>query len=142
MKAISVLIVDDDADDKELFMEVIQEINSEIRLLSAADGQEALKVLEQAEQLPDFIFLDLNMPRMDGKECLKRIKSNERLKDIAVIIYSTSKLASDIEETQKLGATFFLTKPTKIEVMMATISFIIQPNNRDSKSAEKGFEMS
>src|SRR5688572_11843036 len=113
-KAHLILIVDDDEDDIELFCDAVKDLDGDIRCISASNGEEALhKLSTENEPLPDYIFLDLNMPRLNGKQCLKRIKGNPRLREIPVIIYSTSKLKEDMEETRQLGAVHFLTKPDK-----------------------------
>ena len=72
----SLLIVDDDPDDRSLFIEAVKEIDDTIHCISATNGQEALEVLNSADQLPDFIILDLRMPRYGGKKCLYEIKRN------------------------------------------------------------------
>ena len=72
---IRVLIVDDDADDRKLFIDAVKEVNRHIECITASDGQQALEVLRKAgSTLPDFIFLDLRMPRYNGKRCLQEIK--------------------------------------------------------------------
>jgi CheY-like chemotaxis protein len=111
---ITLLIIDDDEDDREMFIEVVTEINKGVTCLKAANGYEALQLLSKQEILPDFIFLDLNMPRMNGKQCLLHLKNNDRLKAIPVIIYTTSKNAEDKEEAKRLGAIDFITKPSSM----------------------------
>lgn len=75
MKKVStILIVDDDEDDKEMFIEVVSEIDNSTNCIQASNGYEALEILEKNISLPDLIFLDLNMPRMNGKQCLQSIK--------------------------------------------------------------------
>src|SRR4051794_40368807 len=107
-------IVDDDIDDQELFMEAVSEVDQSIECISASDCEEALDLLKSGKVvLPDMIFLDLNMPRLNGKQCLAELKRQANLKHIPVIIYSTSSEKKDIEETTKLGAAHFLTKPNK-----------------------------
>jgi CheY-like chemotaxis protein len=77
---INILIVDDDADDRELFIDAIKEVDSEIECTTAVDGKQALEQLKNSyDSLPDFIFLDLRMPRLSGKKCLLQIKNDERL---------------------------------------------------------------
>ena len=111
MKTLTVLLVDDDRDDRELFCETIQEIDDNILCISKPGGIEALDYLKQKKNgLPDYIFLDLNMPAMDGKECLVRIRKLSYLDQIPIIIYSTSKNPVDADIALKLGASFFLTK--------------------------------
>jgi CheY-like chemotaxis protein len=112
-------IVDDDVDDIQLFVEAVNEIDSNMGCFTANNGEDALAKLEKLETLPDIIFLDLNMPKLNGKQCLAQLKSNPRLKDIPVVIYSTSSSEADMEETKKLGASYYLTKPdTFVELCM------------------------
>ncbi|MBA3648545.1 MAG: response regulator [Chitinophagales bacterium] len=134
-----ILIVDDDSDDQELFTEAVDEVNPEIKCISAVNGQDALEFLrEQDGKLPDFIFLDLNMPRLNGKQCLAEIKRSKRFRNIPVIIYTTSKLDEDVKETKKLGAAYFLTKPSKFSDLKNAISFLVN-EKADSKKLKLEF---
>lgn len=119
-------IVDDDIDDQELFIEAVNEVDSSIECLSASNCEEALDLLKnQKIPLPDMIFLDLNMPRLNGKQCLAELKRQSHLCHIPVIIYSTSSEKRDIEETSRLGAAHFLTKPNKFEELCKALSFVV-----------------
>ncbi|MEO8151065.1 MAG: response regulator [Bacteroidia bacterium] len=123
------MIVDDDSDDREFFCEAVKEIDSSAECLIAVDGEDALKQLRSGiKQLPDFIFLDLNMPRMDGKTCLAELKKDEQLKNIPVIIFSTSSHQHDIDETHELGAAYFLPKPSDPRKLKNEIVFVMQQN--------------
>lgn len=108
------MIVDDDKDDRFFFRSAIRKNNPSFECIEAENGVDALQQLRNAEQLPDFIFLDLNMPKMDGKECLTELKKDKNLKNIPVIIYSTSDYKLDKEITKELGADYFLTKLSDI----------------------------
>ena len=124
-----IIIVDDDADDRAFFCEAVSEVDSDIECIGLNDGEEAIRYLEKnPDDIPDYIFLDLNMPRMNGKQCLKRIKSNENLSFIPVVIYSTSKSREDIVETESLGAVCFLTKPNKFSELKLAIKKILAQN--------------
>jgi CheY-like chemotaxis protein len=124
-KALSFLLVDDDSDDTSLFKEVLGEVNSSIIFNSAEDGQQAIQFLKsRTNELPDVIFLDLNMPRMGGKECLVQIKNDEKLHKIPVIMYTTSSQSKDIEETMQKGAICFITKPTNIKELKNILASI------------------
>ena len=115
-KTINLFLIDDDTDDAFVFEEILAEIDPSIRVSLAVNGQDALdKLTDEATLLPDIIFLDLNMPRMGGKECLKAIKANVRLKKIPVIIYTTSSYSKDIEEVLQGGAICFITKPSSVK---------------------------
>jgi CheY-like chemotaxis protein len=119
-------IVDDDIDDQELFIEAVNEVDNSIQCLSASNCEEALDLLKSGNiVLPDMIFLDLNMPRLNGKQCLAELKKQANLRDIPVIIYSTSSEKRDIEETTRLGAAHFLTKPNKFEELCKAITFVV-----------------
>lgn len=122
-----ILVVDDDHEDVEIFKEALHDIDPYITCITAINGNDALDVLSLLETYPDYIFLDLNMPCLNGKQCLSKIKTLEHLKNIPVIIYSTSKAVSDIEEVKALGAAYFLTKPTKFEDIKEAIAYIISP---------------
>lgn len=108
---ITCLLVDDDDDDKEIFCLALAEVDPSIECHIASDGIEALEMLKDTSFTPDFIFLDLNMPLMSGKECLVEIKKRRHLENTAVIIFSTSASQKDIEDTAALGASSFITKP-------------------------------
>ncbi|MCC7030520.1 MAG: response regulator, partial [Chitinophagaceae bacterium] len=90
----------------------------------AEDGLSQLR--SNAAELPDYIFLDLNMPGMNGKECLEVIKKDRILSSIPVIIYSTSSSKTDRDETLSQGASYFLTKPSEFRNICAAISNIMQ----------------
>jgi CheY-like chemotaxis protein len=121
MKKICFLI-DDDADDQEIFSLALNQINDEFECQVASNGLEGLQQLRKSKTLPDYIFLDLNMPKMNGKECLKEIKKNDRLKAVPVIIYSTSSSTMDMADTKALGATAFITKPFSLTELTETLS--------------------
>lgn len=119
-------IVDDDSDDQDLFMEAVNEVDNSIECMSASNCEEALDLLKNKKiSLPDMIFLDLNMPRLNGKQCLAELKREAHLRDIPVIIYSTSSERRDIEETSRLGAAHFLTKPNKFEELCKALSIVV-----------------
>lgn len=113
-REINCLLIDDDEDDKEIFCLALNDANPSIRCHLASDGPEALSMLDEPSFVPDYIFLDLNMPLMGGKECLVEIKKRSHLRDTPVIIFSTSGSQRDIEEAIELGAASFITKPPLI----------------------------
>jgi CheY-like chemotaxis protein len=119
-------IADDDPDDRELFIEALRTIDPDCDCITATDGEDALyKLSNGLEQLPDFIFLDLNMPKVNGRECLAIIKKTGKFDQIPVIIYSTSAEEKDIEQTTKSGAAYFLQKPNRFEDLSKALSNII-----------------
>src|SRR5687768_3675924 len=108
------LYVDDDSEDKEIFSEALSQIDPAILCLTASDGEEGLAKLALLLTPPDFIFLDLNMPRMNGKEMLKELKKSPKFSTIPVIIYSTSLLKHDVLLLNELGAYMCFEKPSDI----------------------------
>jgi len=105
-------LIDDDADDSELFHEAIEAVDKSVNFCFAADGKEALhKLIRKEVGVPDIIFLDINMPDMNGWQLLDRLKRDESYKDIPVIMYSTSSQKSDIKLAMDSGALCFVTKP-------------------------------
>lgn len=101
-----VLNVDDDSDNLEMFCEAVKEISPSIDCIRAESAEEALAILDKSVTLPDYIFLDMNMPLMDGKSCLKKIRGNIKLSDITVVMLSSSSDRNEIEECKHLGARF------------------------------------
>ncbi|MFT6203859.1 MAG: CheY-like chemotaxis protein [Spirosomataceae bacterium] len=110
---LNILLADDDEADRLLFTDAFSELKIKTIVQTVNDGIELMKWLNEKEALlPDLLFLDLNMPRKNGLECLKEIRSNEKLKNISVAIYSTSNSQRDIEETFVNGANTYITKPS------------------------------
>ena len=119
-----VFLVDDDADDREVFALALAEIDQSYTFVGAKNGIEALEKLKQEVFKPDYIFLDLNMPRMNGWQCLQEIKKQPELEQIPVVIYSTSSEARDRDETLALGAAAFITKPAEIRELIRSLRHI------------------
>jgi CheY-like chemotaxis protein len=107
----SIFLIDDDKDDQFLFRYALKEISSSIRCTHASDGLTALKTLDSLEELPDLIFLDLNMPIMHGFECLEQMKKNTRIANIPTVVFTTSNNPSDIKRARELGARGYFCKP-------------------------------
>jgi DNA-binding NtrC family response regulator len=121
------LIVDDDADDRMLFAEAVKEVDENVECLTASDGKQALEMLKNtASPLPDLIFLDIRMPRLSGKKCLAEIKKDERLKDIPVIIYTTSREVEESIELKEMGAYHFISKPSNADEIYYLVSVALE----------------
>ncbi len=121
-----ILIVEDDEDDRDLLCSAINEIDTSIRCILARNGQEALLGLRLKEfPRPNLIFLDLNMPRINGFQCLKELKKDRALQDIPVVIYSTSDVNEYRVECEQLGAVHFITKPTQFMDLCRVISEVM-----------------
>src|SRR5687768_9094139 len=99
----TILNVDDDLEDIEIFCDAVREIDPSIICLVAKSAEEAMKILCSDIELPQIIFLDINMPKIDGNACLRQIKQNRRLDKIPVIMYSTHSRKTDIETCKALN---------------------------------------
>jgi CheY-like chemotaxis protein len=122
----TILLVDDDEDDRKLFCEATREIDSTITCINTLDGQEALQYLKkETNPLPDFIFLDLRMPGLSGQQFLVEIKGDPHLSAIPVIVYTTSRDEKESIELIKLGAAHFMSKPVLPDDVYYMISFVL-----------------
>lgn len=123
-------LIDDDPDDREIFALALEEADKEYKCVTASNGIDAIKKLHDDHSfVPDLIFLDLNMPIMNGKQCLNEIKKIPRLIEIPIVIYTTSSYAQDIEETKKLGASHFLIKPSSIRILTNCLAELLKKEN-------------
>ncbi len=121
-----ILYADDDPDDRELFAQAVKEVDKDIQCNVVNDGYEALNYLnDPAKDIPDYVFLDLRMPKMSGKKCLEKIRETDRLKNIPVVIYSVSDTEESVEELSQSGATRFVTKPSSSEEIYYLLSMIL-----------------
>ena len=113
-----ILLVDDDEVDRLLFVEIFSELKIETIVETFNNGLELMQFLNEKDALlPHLLFLDLNMPLKGGLQCLKEIRSNEKLKNISVAIYSTSNNQMDVEETFFNGANIYITKPSDFNTL-------------------------
>lgn len=107
-----VLIIDDDEDDRLFFTEAIRHVSPDTATFTAENGLQGLELLHEKKMpAPDYIFLDLNMPIMNGKECLKELVKTVQRSITKVVMMSTSSLQEDMEDALRLGAQLFITKP-------------------------------
>lgn len=126
-------LVDDDMDDHEIFRSALAKVDEDLVLTTATNGYEALHLLSAAGTLPDYIFVDLNMPRMGGLQFLKEIKQVDKLKHIPVIIYTTSSNPIDIARTKELGAVSFITKPARFSELCSLLRALINGQSTTSR---------
>lgn len=127
MKYRKILLIDDDAEDQEIFNGALLKISNTLECISFTSAKDALDKLNHNEISADIIFLDLNMPIMTGQEFLMKIKNLDHLKQIPVIIFSTSSNASTIVATKELGAIDFITKPNRFDALVDILKPIINP---------------
>jgi CheY-like chemotaxis protein len=121
----TILLVDDDPEDQEIFEEVINEITESTNCICVDTAEDALRTLTNTPQKPDFIFLDLNLPLMTGFECLNLIKEHHDLRNIPVIIYSTSSRESDKQKAKELGAIDYLSKASTFSELKRMLANVI-----------------
>jgi CheY-like chemotaxis protein len=135
------LLVDDDTDDTDMFHEALTEIDPSTVFYRAVDGVDALSILEKHEQpMPHIIFLDVNMPRMDGWECLARLKTSDAYKNIPVMMYSTSAHQRDIDMALGHGALCYMTKPSEYSQLKKILAEIIAHLDDNLLDAIKHFK--
>ena len=127
--SMQVLLADDDEDDRLLFREAFNEIKIKTFVNTVNDGVELMSLLNQKNTiLPHILFLDLNMPRKSGMECLLEIKNIENLKNVPIAIYSTSASEEDIEETFVSGANVYIKKPSDFGTLKKVLEHVITIN--------------
>jgi len=126
---INVLLADDDEDDRLFFREAFEEIKIKTKVKTVNDGVELMNHLtKNGNELPHILFLDLNMPRKNGMDCLTEIKQSDNLKDIPVVIYSTSASDEDIENTFVKGANVYIKKPSDFSTLKKILEEVITIN--------------
>jgi len=125
----NIILADDDADDRTLFEEAIDEIEIKTKLSLFNDGKALMDYLLLPNcMLPEIIFLDLNMPIKDGLQCLTEIRENETLRNVCVAIYSTSSSEEDIEETFVKGANIYINKPNSFKALKKAVERVLKLN--------------
>jgi CheY-like chemotaxis protein len=120
------MVVDDDKDDRFFFRSAVKKDHPLWDCQEAESGEDALSKLRSKGPLPDIIFLDLNMPLMSGQECLAEIKKDITLKNIPVIVYSTSRYTEDVKMAYTLGAAYYLNKLSDIYMLPEEITNAIK----------------
>ncbi len=124
--SILITLADDDEDDRLFFTDAFEELKINTIVNTVNNGKELLNYLNHPETiLPNIVFLDLNMPILNGIDCLKQIKANDKFNDIAVAIYSTSSSDQDVEDTFVLGANIYIKKPSNFDDLKKTLSDVV-----------------
>lgn len=133
------MLVDDDIDDADIFCEAIRHLNW-VECLTAENGLQLFSLLsEHSIHDSDVIFLDINMPLMDGWECLKKLKGSADYSNIPIIMYSTSSAKRDIDKAYSLGAQLFLTKPESFRDLSSILEIVANNPQESLVSQLKGF---
>ena len=123
---LTILYVDDDSEDLAIFQEALNDINENIRFIPLKSAHDALALLNRQISLPNLIFVDINMPVMDGKEFLKNLKTDKRFQNIPVIMYTTSRQQKEKDECKGLGAHDFITKTSTYPELIQRLRTVIQ----------------
>lgn len=121
----SFFLADDDDDDRLLFEDALRELSADTNLIMATDGVDLMEKLEETVPLPCVIFLDINMPRKNGFECLAEMRQTEKFRAIPVVIFSTSNEESTIDRTYRQGASFYIHKPRTFDKLKSAIRQIM-----------------
>jgi len=112
LKPLNIVLADDDTDDCIFFKKALEDLKLPAHLTIVHDGEELMNYLsENSKNLPDIIFLDLSMPRKNGLECLSEIMQNKNLRDVSLIMLSTSNSKDTISKVFKIGANIYIHKP-------------------------------
>lgn len=128
-KPLNIVLAEDDEDDRFFFKEAIDKVKVKTILTMVNDGVELMNYLNNPENArPHVVFLDLNMPRKGGIECLEEIRANKEYNDLTVAIYSTSASDNDIEETFVKGANIYIRKPNDFKILQKVISEVLSIN--------------
>lgn len=126
---ILITLADDDEDDRLFFTDAFDELKINTIVNTHKNGKELLEFLNHPQTvLPNIIFLDLNMPILNGIDCLKEIKKNEKFNNIAIAIYSTSSSDEDVENTFVLGANIYIKKPSDFNTLKKVLSDVVTLN--------------
>lgn len=126
---IHIILADDDEDDRLLFTDAFEELKINTKVNTFNDGVELMDYLNTPTAvLPNVLFLDLNMPKKNGIECLTEIKQNDRFSDIAIAIFSTSSSEEHIEETFVQGANIYIKKPSDFATLKKVLSDVVTIN--------------
>jgi CheY-like chemotaxis protein len=133
-----IVLADDDAEDREVFAEVTHELVPGMEINMAPNGEQLMRMLNTATApLPDVIFLDLNMPLKNGQQCLREIRSHEKLKHIPVVIYSTSINCDYVNDTFSNGANYYLQKPTSYSKLRQALQKMFTLNAQNLLNTDK-----
>jgi len=130
-KSIKILLADDDEADRLLFREAFDELNVGTSVETVNDGYELMHLMQntKTENLPHILYLDINMPRKNGLECLKEIRADKKYKEVSVAIYSTSSSEIDMEETFLNGANVYIHKPNDFQKLKKVLEKAINYAN-------------
>ena len=135
LNRLNILHADDDTDDRLFFKEALEDLQLPTQHIAVNDGEQLMHYLrDEANELPHVLFLDINMPRKNGLECLKEIKVNTRLKQVTIIIFSTAYEEKIVSQLYTDGAQYYIRKPAEFSkfkkvIQQTFMSLIAQKHN-------------
>jgi CheY-like chemotaxis protein len=133
LKTLNILLADDDGDDCLFFKEALAGSSLPTHLTTVPNGEHLMDLLlNETQEMPDVLFLDLNMPRKNGFECLSEIKQNSKLKGLPVVVFSTSFEQGVVNQLYQNGAQYFIRKPSEFsqfkKIIQQTLNIIAKEN--------------
>lgn len=131
-----ILNVDDDIDDREMFLEAINAIDPEIKCLQFESGSKVLEYLTKAEVVPNFLFIDINMPKMNGYECVEQIRQIPGNEHMLIVMYSTAFNPSQWDDF-KAPSVRYLTKTSTFSELVQSIKMIFLESKESAKKSKK-----
>jgi CheY-like chemotaxis protein len=137
---VRLLLADDDKDDCQFFSEALEELSVSAHLTIVNDGEQLMRLLaDKTDQLPHALFLDLNLPRKNGLECLSEIKLNKKLKQLFIIIFSTSSEQDIVNKLYRNGAQYYIRKPAEFsqlkKLLQQAVTIISESPPHDTEAA-------
>lgn len=138
-----IYLADDDEDDRTMFAEALSEIDSSVVLTQAENGKQLMDILSTPPNpLPEVIFLDINMPKLNGFECLEKIRQEHAdLQNIHIIIFTTSNNPATVERAFELGASYYAVKPNSFKALKSLINNILQIDWFSSVPSDRKFQL-
>jgi CheY-like chemotaxis protein len=126
MNTYAILLVEDDPDDVELMIQALSDNDVPYRMETISQGDKVVPHLERCETLPDIVVLDLNLPKLHGREILTRLKAQPRLQGLPVVILTTASSQQERDQCLRLGADLFITKPSTVKGFNEMIAAIVE----------------
>lgn len=136
---LTIFYTDDDRDDLEFFREIVDMIDDSVEVVTLRDGQELMNALHNPPPTPHCIFLDINMPGMNGFEALKQVRKSEQHKELPIVMFSTSGDNGTIQKSRELGASLFVQKSGMFDQLKRSIEHALNINWATFRANEQNF---
>lgn len=122
----TLLLIDDDPEEYELFCSALLQVAPDLQCIALDSGKDAIEKIQKEKSFtPEFIFVDLNMPGLNGKQVLAELKDIDRIRQVPIIIYSTSSSKEDVQETKELGSSGYIVKPASYAALVETLKKVL-----------------